>query len=93
MNDKIERGRQAESILNHELVKEVFDILEKACWEEWKGAASSNTEAREHIYRLMWASVQFRNAFQKIMLEGEQAAKVAASIEKHRSQLKRIQNA
>lgn len=81
----IERGKQAAMIINHELVREVFDSLEKACWEEWKGSASISTESREHIYRLMWAGNQFKRAFENILREGEIAAKVAASSEKTRS--------
>lgn len=51
--DKIERGHQALSLLQHPLLKEVFDKLDGEYHRQWRNAKT--TEEREDLFRYVKA--------------------------------------
>ena len=72
----IERGRQARDILDSEIVKEAFDVLERKLFDAFKAAPARDTEGREYIHKMSKVLKDFRAYFDEAVLDGENAAAI-----------------
>ena len=68
-----ERARIAKSIVEHPMVVEAFEALDKRCWEAFKALGVAKVEEREHIHGLMRAQGDFREFFEILIRDGKNA--------------------
>lgn len=57
--DQETRARQANDLLNNELLVEAFDTLRQELLERWENSSSNESEARESI----WLGLQLWNEY------------------------------
>ena len=89
-SEQIERGRQAQEILEHPLVVEFFEAAEKELWEQFKTSPLRDEEGREKIRLLSECMTKFRLALESHVTTGKM---VLMEQEQKRSMLDRVTSA
>lgn len=69
--DEIARGREAQEILNHPLIADALETIDKLISEQWQDA--NDPSVRESLWYTLQGSKRFRKFFE-IMVEYGQIA-------------------
>lgn len=78
MSDKIEqvgKGRKASEILDNDVIKEAFAVLEEAYINDWKTSKVDDVVKREKAYARMSVLFDFRAQLQSFVDTGKIAGK------------------
>ncbi|NIR49997.1 hypothetical protein GWO43_15980 [candidate division KSB1 bacterium] len=59
-----QRGKQAQDVLDNELVKDAFSKIENALNETWKRSDPNDTEGRERVYLSIKLLQRFKDQFE-----------------------------
>ena len=73
LRSQAERGRQAETLVNHPLLVEAFDTIEKEIDKGWKDSLSTDREARDNAYMLHRVLSTLRSNLKAIIVNGNNA--------------------
>ena len=71
--DQETRARQANDLLNNELLVEAFDTLRQELLERWENSSSNESEARESIWLGLQLLERVRRHLESIVTTGEMA--------------------
>ena len=71
--DQETRARQANDLLNNELLVEAFDTLRQELLERWENSSSNESEARESIWLGLQLFERVRRHLESIVTTGEMA--------------------
>lgn len=69
----IERGVQAEKLLNHPLIVEAFDKVRAALHHAWEQSPSRDPEGREELFRRIKATNDARGYIEQVIRDGKVA--------------------
>lgn len=94
MNDQqyaaINRADAAKRIIEDPMVVEALKTIEDGITEAWKDVPTRDTEAREHLHRLLQAKKRFESIFHLVLQDGEIARAELRAEEERKSILERI---
>jgi hypothetical protein len=76
LRSQAERGRQAEELVNHPLLLEAFDNIEKVIDTGWKNSSSEDRQARDNAYLLHRVLSNLRSNLKAIIVSGGNAKKL-----------------
>ena len=71
--DQETRARQANDLLNNELLVEAFDTLRQELLERWENSSSNESEARESIWLGLQLLERVRRHLESSVTTGEMA--------------------
>ena len=67
------RGKQAEKILQDDLVKEAFEMIERRVYEAWKSTTPEDDRARHDCYLMHQIFGDFQDFFKAAVTKGKTA--------------------
>ena len=70
---QVDRAAKAEALLRDPIMVEAFEALDREFVSAWKESAITDTEAREHIYRLLQALDALKGHFRQVLEDGKLA--------------------
>ena len=74
------KGAQASELLNSELLKETFEVLETEYLNAWRRSAEKNADARERLWTAVRVLDHVRAHLTKLIVNGKIASKDLADI-------------
>ena len=83
--DEIERGRQAEELLESPILKTALDAIEAEVVSQWEQCPARDAEGKEALWQLMKTSKKFRSVLMGYVNTGKLAADNLARFEEKRS--------
>jgi hypothetical protein len=69
------RGRRAQELLDHDLLKDAFKALEDGYVEAWRTTAATDTVGREKLFLAINVVGKVRDHLAKVAADGKLAAK------------------
>ena len=81
MRREAQRGSQAETILNNELLTEAFATIEDAYFDAWKKSPSDAVASRERLWQAAAIIGLVRENLKEVIRTGKVAAKHLSQIE------------
>lgn len=71
--EDIEKGNEAAGLLDHPLMKEAFESIEKDIFNAWRNSAPDEGKEREDAYLLEWALDRFKQRLTTYIANGKMA--------------------
>ena len=87
--DQLRRGNRAAVLLDDELIKEAFEVIEGECIKQWRAAPARDTEGREHIWMMLKLTDRLKAHLESVLNTGKITDKQIALLEKE-SKISRI---
>lgn len=72
-NQRIERGRQAKSVLENPLIVEAFEIIDTKLIEKIRDSDLDDETSRQYAFLMMRAMKVFKRHFEQVLMKGENA--------------------
>jgi hypothetical protein len=72
LSNEMSRGTQAREILEHDLMREAFEVIEAKAIKEWK--SNESLEGREKCHLMLKAMEQLKGHLSEVMLTGRLAS-------------------
>ena len=79
LREAVDRAAKAEALLRDPIIVEAFEALDREFVLAWKESAITDTEAREHIYRLCKHLTHSRDTSDK-SLRTENSQKIVSNL-------------
>ena len=74
--EKIERGRQAERLLNDPLLNECLESIELEIYMKWRSSEGGQVEGRHNLYLSQRLLDQIRRRLEELAYEGQHESKL-----------------
>lgn len=87
-HEEIERGRQAQELLNSELLAEALDAIEAEVVAQWEKCPARDQEGKEALWQLFKTSKKFRTVLHGYINTGKLAAENLKRFEEKRGLFK-----
>lgn len=71
----IERARRVKELLENPLIKETFELMEKALFDEFKSAKFKEDDLRNELWQRMQLLRLHKSTFETYLKEGDRAEK------------------
>lgn len=71
MSSDIDRGLQAERILNDEIYKEAWEKVRLAILAKFEASPVRDTEGRDHLFKMLKALNDAKGALEQVMNDGK----------------------
>lgn len=91
MKLRADRGSRAQSLLQNELLQEVYVEMDRVLYEEWKETKAGEAEKRESLYLMHRANREHRHQLELIASKGKAAEKELTRLNEQ-SKVRRIFN-
>lgn len=75
LEDEAKRGAMARALLEHELLIEAFDVLERDYYAAWRKTDPADTAQRERLFTLSTALADVRGHIEKVAQDGDLATR------------------
>lgn len=94
MKDKLEQersiGANAKRILEDDLVKNAFDLIESNLMATWKASKADDHEGREECWRMLHALNEVKRHFITAIQTGQMAEHELSILEKTKEKVRKI---
>lgn len=71
VDNPVMRMRAAQALLSHPLMAEAFRVLEEEAIRRWRNSKADETDARERIYTLLYATKRVKEHLETIITTGK----------------------
>lgn len=79
---EIDRGRQAQELLEHELMQEAFKTIRETYLSQWEASPARDTEGRERIWTYLKQLEQLKAHLQSVLETGKMATQQRSIMER-----------
>lgn len=92
-HEEVERGRQAQELLNNELLKGALDAIEREVFEAWATAPALSKDEKEALWQHVRACRNFRSVLIGYIQTGKLAADTLRRFEEQQTFMQRFKRA
>jgi len=91
LNEQATRGDKAKQLLDNELIKDAFDVIEKTILDAWRNSSADQKDERDNAYIMFRLLQNFKEQFKRAIITGNAAKKELLMI-KDPSKIRRMIN-